>query len=199
VNALCTATPPQLHATAATWSLQAALAELEAAAKAAIDAAVDGNRGDRDIPLGSQQFGRRHALGGHSDPTADLALGAWAPGGPNPDAALLGDLLRQLDHMAAHVPGAPGTDPLTRIRRAIPGMRPHVAARTTEALNHLDRIARKQLGIGPALAPLPGNPACPNCRLQMLQQHTADPARPIVCTACGDIWTAEHFAARSAA
>ncbi|MFG1776628.1 hypothetical protein ACGFIG_09385 [Micromonospora sp. NPDC049048] len=176
-------TPHHLHAVAAAWSLQAALAALQAAAMEAVADALAGDTGRRDISIPSQQFGRRHALGGHGDPTADHALGAWAPTRPDPCAEALGSILRELDRLAGHLPGAPGQDPATRIRQAIPGMRPHVAARTSQALRHLDRAARRHLHMPPDLAPLPGNPPCPACRLQMLQVHTADPTRTVVCTA----------------
>lgn len=211
-------TPHHLHATANAWALHSTLAILETLAMDAVADAIAGNRGNHDIAIPSQVFGSRRSLGGHGDPTATLALGAWAPGGPNPDAQLLGDLLRQLDQAAAHLPGAPGMDPLTRIRQAIPAMRPHVAARTAQALQHLDSHARKRLGLPSDLTPLAGNPACPACQLQMLQAHTADPARTVVCTAdctctgdncpCGmrvreagvqHIWPGDHIAIRPAA
>lgn len=175
--------PNTLHAQAAAASLADALRTLEARALEAARDAEAGSTAARDISIPSQVFGRRTSLGGHGDPTAAIALGAWAPGHPNPDAALLGDMMRQLDQLAGHLPGAPGMDPVTRIRQAIPGMRPHIAARTTQALQHLDGQVRRRLELPPALAPLPGNPPCPVCRLQMLQVHTTDPARPVVCTA----------------
>lgn len=175
--------PHTLHAQAAAASLAASLVALEQSARAALDGAVDGSSSVREVSIPSQVFGRRTALGGHGDPTATAALGAWASGHPNPYAALLGDMLRQLDQLAAHVPGAPGMDPVARIRQAIPGMRPHIAARTRQALQHLDGQVRRRLELPPALAPLPGNPPCRACGLQMLQVHTTDPARPVVCTA----------------
>ncbi|OKI47289.1 hypothetical protein [Micromonospora sp. CB01531] len=175
--------PHILHALAAADSLRRALTALEASAKAAADGAVDGSRID-DVAIPSQVFGRRTALGGHGDPTAALALGAWAPGGPNPDAQLLGDLMRQLDEMAAHVPGANGQDPLARIRLHIPHMRPHIAARTTQALTHLDGQARRRLQMPPDQQPLAGE--CPGCRARgVLYVATCGPEaeRTVVCGA----------------
>lgn len=175
--------PYALHARSAARSLDVALTALEERAKAAVEDAVAGSRAG-DVAIPSQQFGRRHALGSHGDPTAALALGAWAPGGPNPDAQLLGDLMRQLDEMAQHVPGANGQDPLTRIRQHIPQMRPETAARTAEALAHLDRHARRQLLMPPDRMPLAG--ACPACRARgVLYVQTSGPAdeHTVVCGA----------------
>ncbi|WP_328339501.1 hypothetical protein [Micromonospora sp. NBC_00421] len=178
-------TPHHLHATAAADSLADALARLEARAKAALAAARDGDRGSIEISIPSQVFGRRHGLGGHGDPVADLAIGAWAPRRPDPNAAALGDLLRALDPVAGTLPGAPGMDPVTRIRRAIPGMSPHAAQRTAEALTVLDQSARRVLGIGAARAPLSGSvpPRCPACHARTLTVQTAGPedAWTVVC------------------
>ncbi|WP_320069621.1 hypothetical protein [Micromonospora sp. RTGN7] len=184
-------TPYHLHAVAAAWSLQAALAALEAAAKASLTGAIDGSRGDHDIAIPSQVFGRRHGLGGHGDPTADLALGAWAPTRPDPRAEALGSILRELDPIAGLLPGAPGMDPVTRIRRAVPAMSAHAAGRTAVALGHLDRSARRTLGIGPAREPLVGIAStCPDCGQRRLEVTTAGPedARAVVCGACNGIW-----------
>lgn len=176
-------TPHHLHAVAAAWSLQAALTALETAAKHSL--ALTGSSAFRDVSIPSQVFGRRHALGGHSDPVADLALGAWAPARPDPYAAALGGILRELDALAGHLPGAPGQDPATRIRHAIPALSDHAAQRTAEALAHLDQSARRVLGIGPARRPLPGNPPpeCPACRARALEVQTAGPedAWTVVC------------------
>ncbi|WP_229401932.1 hypothetical protein [Micromonospora okii] len=183
-------TPHHLAATAAAWSLQAALAALETAAKAAIAAAVDGDRSG-DIAIPSQVFGRRHGLGGHGDPTADAALGAWAPGRPDPHAQALGDLLRALDPIAGLLPGAPGMDPVTRIRRAIPAMSPLAAERTAQALRRLDEVARRTLRIGPARTPLVGVPCpAPGCGQRRLEVTTCgpEPDRAVMCAACAGIW-----------
>ncbi|WP_326564539.1 hypothetical protein [Micromonospora peucetia] len=184
-------TPHHLHATAAAWSLQAALAALQTAAVAAVTGAIDGSRGTAEYAIPSQQFGRRHGLGGHSDPTADLALGAWAPGRPDPCAEALGGILRQLDTVAGLLPGAPGMDPLTRIRQAIPAMSAHAAQRTAEALAHLDQSARRVLHMGPARDPLTRRP-CPGCGQRRLEVTTAGPLadRVVVCAAdgCHAIW-----------
>ncbi|MGX4657086.1 hypothetical protein ACWCHM_26055 [Micromonospora sp. SCSIO 07396] len=183
-------TPHHLHATAAAWSLADALARLETAARAAIADAVDGDRGAYDIGIPSQQFGRRTSLGGYGDPTADLATGAWAPGRPDPAAAALGDLLRALDPVAGTLPGAPGMDPVTRIRRAIPAMSAHAAQRTADALAHLDQSARRVLRIGAARVALSGPHPCPDCRQRRLEVTTVGPEtdRAVVCAACNGIW-----------
>ncbi|NBE80330.1 hypothetical protein [Micromonospora rubida] len=172
-------TPHHLHALAAAYSLAAALGALESAAKASLADAVNGNRSG-EISIPSQQFGRRHGLGGHGDPTADLAIGAWAPSRPDPHAEALGGILRALDPLAGLLPGAPGMDPLTRIRHAIPSMSPHAAERTAEALAVLDRSARRTLGpwAPPSRAPLRGPipPTCPACRCRAtLHIQTAGP------------------------
>ena len=171
-------TPHHLHALAAAWSLAAALTALEARAReAAQDAIAGDNTGDVSIP--SQVFGRRHALGGHGDPTAATALAAWAPGAPEPRARLLGDLMRELDRLAAHLPGAPGQDPLARITAAVPSMRPHIAARTGQALAHLDGQARRQLQMPPDLTAV--DALCPACRMRTLYAT----GRWVVCRATG--------------
>ena len=175
--------PHLLHCLAAAWSLLRSLEALEARAREAVADAIASSHTNRDVSIPSQVFGRRTALGGHGDPTAAHALGAWAPGGPNPDAALLGDLMRQLDEMAQHLPGAPGQDPLARIRQHIPSMRPHIAARTTQALAHLDGQARRRLQMPPDRLPVSGE--CPACRQRLLYAQTSAPAgeRTVVCGA----------------
>lgn len=172
-------THPHTHfALAAASSLAAALTALEARAREALrDAEAGNNRGDVSIP--SQVFGRRTALGGHGDPTAAAALGAWAPGGPEPHAALLGELMRELDGLAAHWPGAPGQDPLARITAAVPSMRPHIAARTGQALAHLDGQARRRLQMPPDLTPV--DALCPACRMRALYRSSGW----VVCRATG--------------
>lgn len=172
--------PHILHALAAAASLEVALVALEQRAREALADAEAGNTTARDISIPSQSYGCRRQLGGHGDPTANTAIGAWAPGGPNPDAALLGDLMRQLDEMARHLPGAPGQDPLTRIRQAIPSMRPHVAARTAQALDHLDGQARRKLQMPPDLTATSG--ACPACRTRGVLYATGS---WVVCRATG--------------
>lgn len=170
--------PHTLHALAAAHSLHAALTALQQRAREAAQDAIAGNSsGDVSIP--SQVFGRRTALGGHGDPTPAAALGSWAPGGPEPHAALLGDLMRELDHMAAHLPGAPGQDPLARITAAVPSMRPHIAARTGQALQHLDGQARRRLQMPPDLTPIAGE--CPACRMRALYRTSGW----VVCRATG--------------
>ncbi|MFI6160376.1 hypothetical protein ACIA59_10550 [Micromonospora haikouensis] len=181
-------TPHHLHALAAAWSLQAALAQLEQRAKDAIANAVHGDR-DGDVPLHSPAWGRRTALGGHGDPTANHALGAWAPRRPDPYAAALGDILRELDPIAGLLPGAPGMDPVTRIRLAVPQMSALAAERTAQALRRLDESARRTLRTGPARTPLAGH-ACPTCGQRRLEVTTAgpEPDRAVVCAACDGIW-----------
>ncbi|MEW2474631.1 hypothetical protein AB0875_12650 [Micromonospora gifhornensis] len=174
-------TPHHLAATAAGYCLADSLAALEMWAMEAVREALVGTSSIRDNGLRSPIWGGRHALGGHGDPTATTALGAWAPGGPNPHAALLGDILRQLDQAAGHLPGAPGMDPLTRIRQAIPAMSVLAATRTAEALEHLDGTVRRRLGAPSPWRHLSGR-ECPACQGRLLFELACAPGdRPVVC------------------
>ncbi|MFI6333250.1 hypothetical protein ACIBBG_33985 [Micromonospora chersina] len=197
--------PHPLHALAAAASLTRALEALEAAARGWADA---DHTLTREVSIPSQVFGRRTSLGGHGDPTADLALGAWAPGNPNPHAAFLGSMMRELDDLVVHVRGAPGQDPLGRLRQAIPGMSPRVAGRLAEALTHLDGTVRERIGLPPDLTPVSGQ--CPACRSRGVLYVTTGRllvCRATGCTCAGDgcpcsmpvrvegvghIWTATH-------
>lgn len=178
----CTVSHPHvLSATSAAWSLTAALAQLhDRARQEARDIAME-------VPavLRSSSWGRRHALGGHGDPTTDAALSGTATTRINRYAVLLDGVTEHIGQMAGCWPDTVG-DPLERIRAAVGVMRPRVAARTGEALEHLDGKIRRRLGILPDLAPVPGNPPCPACRLQMLRVQTSAPHPAewtVICTA----------------
>ncbi len=173
--------PLNLTALAAAWSLTAALAQLRDRARQEARAIAM----EAPAVLRSSSWGRRHALGGHGDPTQAAALSGTTTTSVNRYAALLDDVLEHLGHMAGCWPDTVG-DPLERIRAAIGVMRPAVAARTGEALEHLDGKIRRRLGILPDLAPVPGNPPCPSCRLQMLRVQTSAPNPgdwTVICTA----------------
>jgi hypothetical protein len=68
-------------------------------------------------------------------------------------------------------------------------MRPHVAGRLADALNHLDQVARRHLRIGPAREPLTGQP-CHECGQRRLEVTTAGPVdeRVVVCANCRAVW-----------
>ncbi len=169
--------PRTLHALAAARSLEVALTALEQRAREALADAAAGSR-NGEVSIQSQQFGRRYGLGGYGDPTAAAALGAWAQGGPEPHAAMLGDMLRHLDERYGKLPGAPGQDTLTRIQQAVPAMRPDVAAEIAADLRHMDEVARGKLQMPPDLTAVSGQ--CPACRMRTLY---ATSGRMVVCRA----------------
>ncbi|WP_025620787.1 hypothetical protein [Salinispora cortesiana] len=177
-------TPHHLHATAAAWSLNAALAQLEARATAEARA-IAAEQAAAVEPISSPTWGRRHALGGHGDPTSDAILTATA--GPlrrNRYAETQTGIISQLDAVARHLPGHGVADPLQRIRQHIPAMQPGTAAALTALLRKLDGRARRVLRVGPDRDPLRGV-ACPACHCRHMHVQTSGPqyAWTVVCSA----------------
>ncbi|MEU7590695.1 hypothetical protein AB0A95_30940 [Micromonospora sp. NPDC049230] len=166
--------PHHLHATAATWSLGAALTTLHATA--AIEArAIRAQVATAAEPLRSPSWGRRYALGGHGDPTGD-AINATrsARARPNRYELLHADVQEQLLTVAHHLPHPEHINPLGRIRASIPGMQPGTAAGTTRLLDRLDERVRRILRLRPALERLP-DVTCPACRRRLVYVQTAAP------------------------
>lgn len=152
--------PHALLALTALASLESALMELRFAA---IESTEDG------IP--SQTYGTRYALGGHSDPVADQATAAaHAAARGNPHGLLLTEVSGILDRLARSLSADSSItgDPVERIRHQALTLPVSMTRRLADGLANLDRIIRRHLRIGPALAPAPGNPPCPACELQML-------------------------------
>lgn len=178
----------RLDATAAAWSLHAALHALTARATAEDKAAQIAAAALEDHDgLRSPTWGGRRALGGHSDPTATAYLVGGLAVRANRYADLADDVTGQLHSIAQHL-GSCG-DPLDRIRLAVPLMSDRAAEATTTALTHLDGIVRRLLRIGPDREPVPG--PCPVCDVrERLYVQTPGPveAWTVVCGACDGIW-----------
>lgn len=175
--------PHHLHATAAAWSLNTALTHLDATAVTEAHA-IAAEQAAAAEPLRSPLWGRRHALGGHGDPTGDAVLTVGITQRRNRYAELQADVIAQLDGVARHLPGLGAIDPLYRIRQHIPAMQPGTAAATTILLAKLDGRVRRQLRIGPDRRLLPGV-ACPACgrRPMYVQTSGPEPAWTVVCAA----------------
>ncbi|MEU5948526.1 hypothetical protein ABZ793_23605 [Micromonospora sp. NPDC047465] len=65
--------PHHLHATAAAWSLQAARRRLAQLAEEEV-AQIAAEQMEAPALLHSPAWGRRHALGGHGDPTPGMVV-----------------------------------------------------------------------------------------------------------------------------
>lgn len=181
--------PHQLHALAATWNVNDARTQLHTAvanerheivAEARTIAAAADVQGWRPV------IGR--GAGGHDDPTARAALGRAILDIPEPAvrtgrlgrlAIATGDTLRWL---ADRLGAAAHPDEITRIRNAIPGLRPYLAERLTLWLTDIDTRIRRTLHLDPAEHVLAGL-ACPSCGVRQLYALTASPAPTIVCRA----------------
>lgn len=158
--------PHTLHATAAAWALRAArgrlveLAGLEARANATrlLDAAA---------VLRSPAWGRRHALGGHSDPTSAVLTA------PDEHETSWRELLDRLDRKVTWIADAIGCtppavpNPLDRILGGLPYLRRSPGPLAAAHLWDEDRWVREAVGLAPARRPLPGI-ACPACGLRAL-------------------------------
>lgn len=175
-----------LHARAAAHSLHDALTALRRAA-AAEAAHIAAERLEAPDCLRSPAWGRRHALGGHGDPTATAYLTGGVPYRVNRAQALYDDLTEQLDRLAQSLPGT--GDPLTRLRAAIPAQWPDIADALARALTRLDEVARRHLHLAPAREPLTGQP-CHCCGQRRLEVTTAGPVteRVVVCANCCAVW-----------
>ncbi|RLK13307.1 hypothetical protein DER29_4324 [Micromonospora sp. M71_S20] len=177
--------PHHLHAVAAAWSLQAArhhlhhLADEEAQQIAA-------EQLEAPALLQSPAWGRRHALGGHGDPTPGMVVIATdpRPARRNRWAEMHGRLDRKLTWLANAVfASPPHADALDRLQSCIPDLQPGTAALVHRHLADEDQWVRDALGIDPARALLPGNPECPACGARALEVQTAGPvdAWTVVC------------------
>ncbi|MEU1810969.1 hypothetical protein [Micromonospora aurantiaca (nom. illeg.)] len=178
-----TVTPYHLHATAAAWSLHDArqiLADLARDEAAQIAA----ERLEAPSVLHSPAWGRRHALGGHGDPTPGMAVLA----GDRPAARRnrwaemrdrLNDKLAWLAGQMPPPPTNPAWEPIERILARLPWTQPGTAAALAKHLQDEDHWVREAIGIGPGRAPLIGVP-CPHCGERQLVVQTTGPA---------DAWT----------
>lgn len=183
-----------LHAQAAAWSLRAALSTLADRA-AAEDRVIAIQQAAAADPLKSPLWGRRHALGGHGDPTGNAILTVDLSRA-NRYADLLGEVQGQLDGVAKHLPAA-GHDPLGRIEAAIPAMSRPAAAATRRLLDRIDGRIRRLLHEPDDRQLLP-RVRCPACDATALTLRTSAPPadRVIGCTTCDLAWTAAEMRGR---
>ena len=178
--------PHQLHAHAAAWNLRAARAALATAveretAQRRADAAA--TAAARNIQAWRPQPGR--AQGGHGDPTGGTIAGvdyAWRGDlRPSRLARLASRTDETLFWLARelHLTG----EPLTALTAAALNLPAPAAREVWLWLGEADRRIRRALQLDPAETPVPGNPACPACGLQLLHHLTAVPGRLVVCRA----------------
>jgi hypothetical protein len=177
--------PAQLRASAALHTLKAALAALEQRGEEE-DRAIRIEYAARYEPLASPTFGRRHALGGHGDPTAD-AVGALGITRPNRWDEVQREVLGQLRDVAQHLPGL--TDPMARLQNAVPHMSDRMADATRRLADRIDGRIRRQLRLDHDRRLLPRVP-CPDCGATGLLVRTSPPLaeRVVECTTCGQAW-----------
>ena len=189
--------PHQLRARAALHTLGAALAAL--ATRTDDEArAIRAEQAARFEPLKSPTFGRRHALGGHGDPTGDAVatLGAVRP---NRYADLEREVDQQLRDVARHLPG-PVAVPLGRLQDAVPAMSAAAAAATRVLADRLDGRIRRLLRIGHDRQLVPRIP-CPGCDTTGLIMRKSPPLdfRVIECSTCGSAWPRSEVLGSAAA
>lgn len=178
--------PTQLRATAALWSLRAALAALDN--RTADEArAIIGEQAAAADPLKSPLWGRRHALGGHGDPTGDAVL-TLGPARSNRWAVLADEVQDQLAGVARELPPASTTD-LDRFAAAIPAMSPTAATATRKLLDRIDSRIRRLLH-EPSDRQLVPRIRCPACDAVGLAIRTSAPlAQQVVeCITCDAAW-----------
>lgn len=187
----------QLHASAALHSLRAALAVLDHRADDEYRAIATERAAAAD-PLKSPTFGRRHALGGHGDPTGDaiLTIGTTRT---NRWAELEHTVHSQLAGVAQHLPAAAGS-PLDRIAAGLPAMSGTAAAATRRLLDRIDSRIRRLLH-EPDDRQLLSRVRCPACDTVALVLRTSAPPadRIIQCTACDSAWTTTELQAGATA
>ncbi|WP_433793954.1 hypothetical protein [Actinoplanes sp. CA-252034] len=177
--------PAQLRASAALHTLEAAL---DALADRVVDEdrAIRAEQAARAEPLKSPTFGRRHALGGHGDPTGD-AVGTLGTPRPNRYEKLEREVHRQLRDVAEYLPGL--DSPFVRIQNAVPHMSDRMADATRLLADRVDGRIRRQLQIGHDHQFVPRVP-CPACDVVALAIRTAPPLadRIVECVTCGMAW-----------
>ncbi|TDC42073.1 hypothetical protein [Micromonospora sp. KC213] len=175
--------PHHLHATAAAWSLHTARTHL---AQLADEEAAQIAAEQLEAPalLRSPAWGRRHALGGHGDPTPGMVVVATdrRPARRNRWALLLARADRRITGVAAML-RLDGPDPLRLILDTIPSTQPGTAAIVARHLADEDTWVRNAIDLRPAREPLPGV-ACPHCGERQLYVQTAGPvnAWTVVCS-----------------
>jgi hypothetical protein len=175
--------PHHLHATAAAWSLRAALDRLlELAAAEARQTALE--RLTPACGLRSTVYGVRYGSGSHSDPVSGLLLAADHP--PHTTRwAEIGDRLHgRLEWPAPMLRNYGVRDPLAGILAALPGTLPGTAAVVAKHLADEDTWVRNTIALPPAQHPLIGI-GCPSCGQRSLHVQSAGPqeAWTVVCTA----------------
>ncbi|BAL85480.1 hypothetical protein AMIS_2600 [Actinoplanes missouriensis 431] len=178
----------QLRASAALHTLEAALAALDDRVDDEYRA-IRAEQAARYEPLKSPTFGRRHALGGHGDPTGDAA-GTVGTTRPNRYAELRTEVQEQLLNVSRHVPRTGYVaHPVRDLEAAIPAMSPRAADRARLWFDRIDGRIRRQLRIAHDRQLVPRIP-CPDCDTTGLIMRLSPPldARVIECTTCGSAW-----------
>jgi hypothetical protein len=175
-------TPHHLHATANAWSLRVARDHL---AQLADDEAKQIAAEQLEAPeaLRSPSWGRRHALGGHGDPTPDMVATADRLPRLNRWKVLLDRADRRIAGLAVMTRLATDTDPLGRLIAGIPDLLPGTAAIVARHLADEDAWIRNATGHAQERSLVPGEPPCPVCQVRRLEVQTAGPveAWTVVC------------------
>jgi hypothetical protein len=180
--------PSQLRARAALHTLEAAL---DALADRVIDEdrAIRVEQAARYEPLKSPTFGRRHALGGHGDPTGD-AVGTIGNVRPNRYDELEREVDQQLRDVARHLPkDGYSAAPARILVHAVPSMSPAAADATRKLADRIDGRIRRLLRIDHDRQLVPRIP-CPTCSAAGLIMRTSPPLadRVVECATCGAAW-----------
>ncbi|SCL16407.1 hypothetical protein GA0074692_0022 [Micromonospora pallida] len=172
-------TPYHLHATANAWSLRKAHTHL---AQLADDEAKQIAAEQLEAPeaLRSPSWGRRHALGGHGDPTPDMVATADRMPRINRWKVLLDRADRRIAGLAVMTRLAADTDPLGRLIAGIPALLPGTAAIVARHLADEDAWIRNAVGLYAERSLVPGEPPCPVCQVRRLEVQTAGPV---------EVWT----------
>lgn len=176
--------PHHLHATAAAWSLHAALARLAQLA----DDEARAITAERLAPADGLQAWRPvigRSFGSHADPAGSAALTRLADEPPiNPSAELAERAMGTLAWLADQLHTPIGSDPLARLQAAIPTLQPGTAATLCRWMAEADARIRTTLGLDPDEILLTGA-ACPSCGIRQLHLQTAAPTaeHTVVCAA----------------
>ncbi|MFI5895704.1 hypothetical protein ACIA5D_36975 [Actinoplanes sp. NPDC051513] len=187
---------PDRRATALTPSRQWSALSAAAAALRATSALLEERQADEATairagraaaadPLKSPSFGRRHALGGHGDPTAGAIDTISSPPRPNPYARLETEIREQLHNVAKHLPLPGRLGDVYRIHQAFPGTSPAADA-CRLFLDRLDgRISRMLV----VQADRQLVPRVPGDTAGLSMRRAPDPAERVVeCVTCGAAW-----------
>lgn len=166
--------PRHLHAVANLRSLRQSVDRLRLAAASEEIGASDGIQGWRP------QTGR--SSGGHGDSVSSTALADICPR-PNPWAGLLVRVGSTLGWLTSRVGAPAGRDRIEGLELVLPRLAAPVAWDLARWVADLDREVRAAVEMYREDRPVPTNPPCPACGLQLLRMRVALAAKDwdVVC------------------